>query len=622
MRKLLFIFLFFIAFSVCYAEEKATQEYLFPVPAGDVVVTNAYGKTVTHKGARAGYSIDLQLTGTNPKFPNMGGSQCFSLGTPILASRSGKVLRVDNPTGGNLEKNYGVMVRVGYDDKSYTTYGHLLPNTLAVEVGEEVVAGQILGLMGATGNVFGKVCAWEEESITEITKHRGTHLHLETNNSKGLAVKQEPLVGKEAYTDITAVKTYTSATTMIDPKGHWEKFAGRVPYVYNGTYVTMASASSYQPRIHSITPAVAIAGTNQTFTIKGENLPKTIQPVLHGCRNLKWIKQEPTEQRFSCDLPKNPGPLKGFVRFTPPPGIIELNFTINTVNKLESEDFPEIKNVQIENPKAGQEVKFIVTGTSLPNDLRPDMEECKDFKYKIAGPMRLEFSCKLPHTIKDVKGKRPNGIHRFHTNLVSASTDFSYPTSFTVDYQVQVKSISPVSMLYDKEATIVLEGKNLDLAKAIWVESCDKMKIMEHTEKRIKVACVPYKPKSNLVLPIDIPIWAKNEIYDVVLKDEPKGVTLFERGILVGVIPGDVPVNFKTEEALFSEDQSNLLKATDDIINYILKVKGNYDDTFLKKVGWKKEVDSTGKTIYTPRECKSELKSKNAQNNMKKDCLK
>ncbi|MDR0711972.1 MAG: M23 family metallopeptidase [Prevotellaceae bacterium] len=75
-------------------------------------------------------------------------------GTPIYATGSGKVEKAEFNGGG-----YGKMVLIDHGFGYHTRYAHL--SEIKVQKGEKITRGQIVGLMGNTGN------------------SRGTHLHYE-----------------------------------------------------------------------------------------------------------------------------------------------------------------------------------------------------------------------------------------------------------------------------------------------------------------------------------------------------------------------------------------------------------------------------------------------------------
>ena len=79
------------------------------------------------------------------------------LGTPVFSAADGVVVQAESSAGG-----YGKVVVVEHTSKFKTRYAHL--SRILVNVGDELRQGDILGKVGATGNVRGK---------------NGVHLHFE-----------------------------------------------------------------------------------------------------------------------------------------------------------------------------------------------------------------------------------------------------------------------------------------------------------------------------------------------------------------------------------------------------------------------------------------------------------
>lgn len=81
-----------------------------------------------------------------------------SPGTNIVAVYPGKVVQAINAGSyGNhvvIEHNYN-----GF--KFYTLYAHMTAGSLKVRTGQEVQQGQVLGIIGQTGNAFGIHCHFE-----------------------------------------------------------------------------------------------------------------------------------------------------------------------------------------------------------------------------------------------------------------------------------------------------------------------------------------------------------------------------------------------------------------------------------------------------------------------------
>mgnify|MGYP000671966416 CR=1 FL=1 len=82
--------------------------------------------------------------------PHKGMDFAAPTGTPIFASRSGKVVIADNTS---LHRNYGKVVVIEHQENIQTLYAHL--DSYAVESGDYISQGQIIGSIGATGRVTG-----------------------------------------------------------------------------------------------------------------------------------------------------------------------------------------------------------------------------------------------------------------------------------------------------------------------------------------------------------------------------------------------------------------------------------------------------------------------------------
>lgn len=79
-------------------------------------------------------------------------------GTPVLAVRDGKVLRIkeDSDIGGWKKKYRGDAnyIIIEHTDSTRSSYRHLLFNGVLVTSGERVLKGQIIGYSGNTGYTF------------------------------------------------------------------------------------------------------------------------------------------------------------------------------------------------------------------------------------------------------------------------------------------------------------------------------------------------------------------------------------------------------------------------------------------------------------------------------------
>ncbi len=116
-----------------YVGEASDMGFLWPAPSCHSV-SSPYGwrSSGWHNG------IDLVKSG--------GGA----LGTPVIASRSGRVEVVQRSSSG-----YGNMVLINHGDGYKTRYAHMVKGSITVSVGDYVDAGQTIGKVGSTGNSTG-----------------------------------------------------------------------------------------------------------------------------------------------------------------------------------------------------------------------------------------------------------------------------------------------------------------------------------------------------------------------------------------------------------------------------------------------------------------------------------
>lgn len=95
----------------------------------------------------------------NPRFPkvvitNNGVDISASIGTPVKSVAKGRVDYTSEDYA-----TYGQMIIINHGDSYYTLYGHL--SDIAVRLGQEVAAGQVIGRSGDTGSLKGPVLHFE-----------------------------------------------------------------------------------------------------------------------------------------------------------------------------------------------------------------------------------------------------------------------------------------------------------------------------------------------------------------------------------------------------------------------------------------------------------------------------
>ena len=122
----------------------------------NAVHDDAYAYRLPYK-AGATYKVIQGFNGTFSHF----GEQAFAIdwampaGTPVLAAREGLVVDVKdaNNVGGPGEEfeEYANYVRIKHADGTIGEYDHFQVNGAKVQVGQQVKAGDLIGLSGNTG---------------------------------------------------------------------------------------------------------------------------------------------------------------------------------------------------------------------------------------------------------------------------------------------------------------------------------------------------------------------------------------------------------------------------------------------------------------------------------------
>lgn len=117
------------------------QAYRYPLPwrGGPFRLSQGPNGTFSHTDAKSRYAMDIAM----PE------------GTPIIAARSGVVVKTENEQIGRGSDASGNFVRVKHDDGTEGVYLHLKQGSVGVRVGQRVAVGSPLALSGNTGNSSG-----------------------------------------------------------------------------------------------------------------------------------------------------------------------------------------------------------------------------------------------------------------------------------------------------------------------------------------------------------------------------------------------------------------------------------------------------------------------------------
>ncbi|MEU0682995.1 MULTISPECIES: M23 family metallopeptidase [Streptomyces] len=123
------------------AERKRLNTFVSPIPGSYVSTSYQSGGAIWSSGSHTG--IDFHAASGTPV-------QSVGVGTVVEAGWGGA---------------YGNQVVIKMHDGTYTQYAHL--SSIAVSAGQEVTAGQQIGLAGATGNVTGAHLHFEARMSAE-----------------------------------------------------------------------------------------------------------------------------------------------------------------------------------------------------------------------------------------------------------------------------------------------------------------------------------------------------------------------------------------------------------------------------------------------------------------------
>lgn len=137
--------------------------YIFPVQG--LSVSNIRVKTFPSYGGHTGVDVNINVTGKNVVAVKAG-TVAISRSTP------GTIKHYDS--NGNYDGsygNYGETVTINHHDGTMTLYAHMKPGSRTVSVGQEVKQGQVIGVVGNTGNVLPRP--------SPSNPSGGTHLHFE-----------------------------------------------------------------------------------------------------------------------------------------------------------------------------------------------------------------------------------------------------------------------------------------------------------------------------------------------------------------------------------------------------------------------------------------------------------
>jgi murein DD-endopeptidase MepM/ murein hydrolase activator NlpD len=152
------------------AEPSSDFVYRAPFSVGlQFPITQTYPDSITHRTRDSMYAVDISMP----------------VGTDVVASRGGVVFDVaaTNFKGGPNAERYADLanlVRILHDDGTYAVYAHLNWNTIRVQPGDRVEAGQYIADSGNTG------------------LSSGPHLHFAVQRNMGRRIDSLPVAFRGA----------------------------------------------------------------------------------------------------------------------------------------------------------------------------------------------------------------------------------------------------------------------------------------------------------------------------------------------------------------------------------------------------------------------------------------
>ena len=150
----------------------------------------------TYSGHGQG-NLSLDLNRTSLVWPD----PLHDLGQPILAQGTGTVVWVAND---GWNSGAGAYLEIDYGDVT-VSYVHLVDYSIPHEVGDRVSTGDLIGLLGNTGNIFSS------------TAEKLAHLHLTYKDSRGMPDARGYLLPTQIPVHINGIEYVATPSTDAPP---------------------------------------------------------------------------------------------------------------------------------------------------------------------------------------------------------------------------------------------------------------------------------------------------------------------------------------------------------------------------------------------------------------------
>ena len=204
-----------------------------------------------------------------------------------------------------------------------------------------------------------------------------------------------------------------------------------------------------EPVITSVTPATAVAGVNQVFTVSGSNLSSDLAFELAGCSDVTAGSGAVNERTFSC-TPANVGTEQGVATL----GTASFDFSVAVVPNT------VITAVNVSTAFINLPVSLTVTGVDLTDDISLTLAGCNNIELAANGSAtERTFTC-TPDTAGTLTGTVSNGPAQFEFSKV-------------VSLLPVLGEVSPTVLVAGVETEFVVTGANMLGSTSLTLESCD-----------------------------------------------------------------------------------------------------------------------------------------------------
>jgi murein DD-endopeptidase MepM/ murein hydrolase activator NlpD len=157
-----------------FAVHQDSYLYRLPFAKGACVsVSQGYNGEFTHKGLSA-YAVDFPVP----------------VGTPIYAAREGIVVGAEGSNNfggvGAEYRQYANYVIIEHSDGTMGNYYHLKQGGAAVQIGQKVLKGDLIGYSGNTGNSSGPHLHFSVSKVDPISMRRPMNLPVKMQSLEGI----------------------------------------------------------------------------------------------------------------------------------------------------------------------------------------------------------------------------------------------------------------------------------------------------------------------------------------------------------------------------------------------------------------------------------------------------